>query len=114
MATLKITLKGDNSITSNELLVEDIKKLLLTNYNIKADVSVEAGDEVLFNKTVSIEIDSEVFCDEIDYEHSSWSIDSYDIEDYPKILKYLQEFEPATLEALKNGTIDYIEVYRDV
>lgn len=112
MSTLEVILKGDNSITSNNSITEDIKSLLLTKYDINADVSVET--EVYFNKTVSIEIDSEVFCDEIDYEHSSWSIDKDDIDDYPQIKDYLQQFEADTLEALMNGKIDYIEVYRDV
>ena len=113
MSTLEVILKGNNSITSNKSISEDIKSLLLTKYDIKADISVEA-EEILFNKTVSIEIDSEVFCDEIDYEHSSWAIDKDDIDDYPQIKDYLQRFEADTLEALINGKIDYIEVYRDV
>ena len=111
---LKVTF-DEKHLTEQEvnLLLNSMFEMANENYDVELNIEI-VKDDVPYTKVVSVEIDSKLFCDEIDYEHSSWSIDSYDIEDYPKILKYLQEFEPATLEALKNGTIDYIEVYRDV
>ena len=72
------------------------------------------NDDVPSTKVVSVEIDSKLFCDEINHEHPSWFIDAYGINNYPNIKKYLETYEPENLEALRNGAIDYIEVYRYV
>lgn len=60
-----------------------------------------------------VEIDSELFYDEISDTLTSWSFDKYDIEDYPKVLEYLKDYYPQELQTLYDGKIDYLEVYRD-
>ena len=70
-------------------------------------------DGVPVNKVTSVEIDSELFFDEISTDVTSWNFDKDDIEDYPEVVEYLEKNEPQALEALRNGEIDYLEVYRD-
>ncbi len=67
------------------------------------------------HKTVSIEIDAEIFFDEISDSHTSWSFDKFDLneEDYPRTYEYLRKYESGSLEMLQKGEIDFLEVYRD-
>ena len=112
---LKVTF-DEKHLTEQEvnLLLDSMFEMANENYDVELNIEIVNEDDVEYNKTVSVEIDSKLFCDEIDYEHSSWFIDASDIDDYPKIKKYLETYEHENLEALSNGTIDYIEVYRYV
>lgn len=112
---LKVTF-DEKHLTEQEvnLLLDSMFELANENYDVELNIEIVNDDDVKYNKTVSVEIDSKLFCDEIDYEHSSWFIDASDIDNFPKIKKYLETYEPENLEALRNGTIDYIEVYRYV
>lgn len=111
---LKVTF-DEKHLTEHEvnLLLNSMFEMANENYDVELNIEI-VKDDVKYNKTASVEIDSKLFCDEIDYEHSSWFIDASDIDNFPKIKKYLETYEPDKLEALCNGTLDYIEVYRYV
>lgn len=64
-------------------------------------------------KIVSIEIDSELFFNEISMDTCSWHFDLYDLEEHPKVYEYIMDNESEIIEALKTGEADYVEVYRD-
>lgn len=64
-------------------------------------------------KIVSIEIDAELFFNEISMDTMSWHFDLYDLEEHPQVYEYIKENEPEIIEALKNGEADFVEVYRD-
>ena len=68
---------------------------------------------VTVDKTTTVEIDSELFFNEISMDCTSWSFDKADIEEYPEVVKYLEEHEAEALEALRNGEITYLTVWRD-
>ena len=111
---LKVTF-DEKHLTEQEvnLLLDSMFEMANENYDVELNIEI-VKDDVPYTKVVSVEIDSKLFCDEIDYEHSSWFIDASDIDNFPKIKKYLETYEPENLEALRNGTLDYIEVYRYV
>lgn len=111
---LKVTF-DEKHLTEQEvnLLLDNMFEMANENYDVELNIEI-VKDDVPYTKVVSVEIDSKLFCDEIDYEHSSWFIDAYGINNYPNIKKYLETYEPENLEALCNGTINYIEVYRYV
>lgn len=68
---------------------------------------------MIINKTVSCEIDMELFYDEVSDECTSWYFDYNDLVSNKKVLNYILDYYPNEYEALKNGDVDYIEVYRD-
>ena len=109
---LKVT-SDEKHLTEHEvnLLLNSMFEMANENYDVELNIEI-VKDDVPYTKVVSVEIDSKLFCDEIDYEHSSWFIDAYGINNYPNIKEYLETYEPDKLEALYNGTINYIEVYR--
>lgn len=111
---LKVTF-DEKHLTEQEvnLLLDSMFEMANENYDVELNIEI-VKDDVPYTKVVSVEIDSKLFCDEIDYEHSSWFIDAYGINNYPNIKEYLETYEPDKLEALCNGTINYIEVYRYV
>ena len=109
---LKVTF-DETHLTEQEvnLLLDSMFEMANENYDVELNIEI-VKDDVPYTKAVSVEIDSKLFCDEIDYEHSSWFIGAYGINNYPNIKEYLETYEPDKLEALYNGTINYIEVYR--
>ena len=109
---LKVT-SDEKHLTEHEvnLLLNSMFEMANENYDVELNIEI-VKDDVPYTKVVSVEIDSKLFCDEIDYEHSPWFIDAYGINNYPNIKEYLETYEPDKLEALYNGTINYIEVYR--
>ena len=66
------------------------------------------------DKTIQIEIDSDLFFNEVSMDCTSWSYDLYDLEQNEPVYNYIKENHEAELQALKDGKADYIEVYRDV
>lgn len=68
---------------------------------------------MIINKTVSCEIDMELFYDEVSDECTSWDFDYDDLVSNKKVLNYILDYYPDEYKALKNGDVDYIEVYRD-
>lgn len=68
---------------------------------------------MIINKIVSCEIDMELFYTEVSSECTSWFFDYDDLVSNEKVLDYILDYYPDECEALKNGDIDYIEVYRD-
>lgn len=79
-------------------------------------VSVQENKDftgVFASKVATVEIDSELFFDEISMDTKSWSFDYYDLEQNTEVFKYVQEYYPQELKALKNKEIDYLEVYSD-
>ena len=86
----------------------------VTGVSVLEDVEDNFNEDgVLIDKTSSVEIDSEIFYNNISDVQTSWSFDKDDIEDYPEVVQYLEEYEPNELKALRNGDIKYLEVYRD-
>ena len=68
---------------------------------------------MIINKITSIEIDSELFFNNVSDVATSWMFNLYDLEDHEPIYNYIKETEPEIITALENNQIDYVEVYRD-
>ena len=68
---------------------------------------------MMINKTVSCEIDMELFYNKVSDTCTSWCFDYIDLLDNKEVLDYILEYYPDEYEALKTRDIDYIEVYRD-
>lgn len=68
---------------------------------------------IRYGKVTLAEIDSELFYNEVSMDTKSWSYDYDDLEQNTKVFEYVKKFYPNELQALKNGEIDYIEVYTD-
>lgn len=77
------------------------------------DVHEDDDTSVLVSKTALAEIDSELFFNEISMDTKSWSYDYEDLKENKPVFEYINEYYSDELEALKNGTIDYLEVYCD-
>ena len=68
---------------------------------------------MIISKITSIEIDSELFFNNVSDIATSWMFNLYDLEDHEPIYNYIKETEPEIITALENKQIDYVEVYRD-
>ena len=70
-------------------------------------------DNSLVSKTLSCEIDGELFFKEISMDTKAWNFDYDSLEDYPEVEEYLKENYEQEYEMLKEGKADYIEVWYD-
>ena len=80
------------------------------------DIDVHEDDgsnPVHVDKTALAEIDSELFFNHVSMDTKSWSYDYDDLEENKPVFEYIKEYYPNELKALKDGTIDYLEVYCD-
>lgn len=68
---------------------------------------------MIISKITSIEIDSELFFNNVSDIATSWMFNLYDLEDHEPIYNYIKETEPEIITALETKQIDYVEVYRD-
>lgn len=68
---------------------------------------------MIINKITSIEIDTQLFFENVSDVATSWMFNLYDLEDYEPIYNYIKETEPEIIKALETKQIDYVEVYRD-
>jgi hypothetical protein len=78
--------------------------------NVKEDKDFTG---VRANLVAMAEIDSELFFDNISMDTKSWNYDYYDLKNNEEVFEYIKEYYPQELKALKNGEIDYLEVYSD-
>lgn len=67
-----------------------------------------------YDKVIRIEIDVELFYDEISSDLTEWWIDYDDLLERPLTLAYIKEYYEEELEALKNKEIDYIALSCDL
>ena len=65
------------------------------------------------NKTTIAEIDSELFFNHVSMDTKSWAYDYEDLEENKPVFEYIKKYYPDELKALKEGTIDYLELYCD-
>lgn len=65
------------------------------------------------DKVIQIEIDSDLFFNEVSMDVTSWSFDLYDLEQNKPVYEYIKENHAEELKALEDGKAKYIEVYRD-
>lgn len=78
------------------------------------DVREDNGSNpVHVDKTTIAEIDSELFFNHVSMDTKSWSYDYSDLEENKPVFEYIKKYYPNELKALKDGTIDYLEVYCD-
>ena len=68
---------------------------------------------MIIYKVTSIEIDSELFFDNVSDIATSWMFNLYDLEDHEPIYNYIKETKPEIITALETKQIHYVEVYRD-
>ena len=68
---------------------------------------------MIINKVTSIEIDAQLFFENVSDVATSWMFNLYDLGDHEPIYNYIKETEPEIITALENNQIDYVEVYRD-
>ena len=68
---------------------------------------------MIINKITSIEIDSELFFNNVSMDTMSWYYDLYDLEENKAVYNYIKENEPEIITALETKQIDYVDVYRD-
>ena len=66
------------------------------------------------DKVIQIEIDGDLFFNEVSMDVTSWSFDLYDLEQNKPVYEYIKENHAEELKALEDGKAKYIEVYRDV
>ena len=80
-----------------------------------SDIDVHENDNtsVHVDRTAIAEIDSELFFNHVSMDTKSWSYDYDDLEENKPVFEYIKEYYPNELKALKDGTIDYLEVYCD-
>lgn len=69
---------------------------------------------VRYDKVIRIDIDVELYQDEISYDVTEWWIDYDDLLERPLTLAYIKEYYEEELEALKNKEIDYIALSCDL
>lgn len=69
---------------------------------------------VEYDKVVRIELDSELFYDEISDVVTEWWVDYEGLEVLPQTLNYLQMSYKEEIKALKNKEIDYIALSSDL
>ena len=69
---------------------------------------------VEYDKVIRIELDSELFYNEISSDLTEWWIDYDDLLERPLTLAYIKEYYEEELEALKNNEIDYIALSCDL
>lgn len=69
---------------------------------------------VRYDKVIRIDIDVELYQDEISYDVTEWWVDYDDLLERPLTLAYIKEYYEEELEALKNKEIDYIALSCDL
>ena len=89
---------------------ENIQNAHLDDYDEDEDDDTPS----FVDKTIQIEIDSDLFFNEVSMDCTSWSYNLYDLEQNKPVYDYIKEYHAEELQALKDGKADYIEVYRDV
>lgn len=67
-----------------------------------------------YDKVIRIELDSELFYDEISSVLTEWWADYEGLQERPSAYKFLLTTYPKELEALKNNEIDYIALSSDL
>ena len=90
------------------------KEINLNDINEDMPIAILENDRGDHNRVKSIEIDAELFCDEISFDHTSWAFDYDSLVDNEKVFDYLVKYESNAVKDLQDGRLDYIEVYRDV
>lgn len=73
----------------------------------------DGSNPVHVDKTTLAEIDSELFFNHVSMDTKSWSYDYDDLKANKPVFEYVEKYYPNELKALKDGTIDYLEVYCD-
>lgn len=68
---------------------------------------------MIISKITSIEIDSELFFNNVSDIATSWMFNLSDLEDHEPVYNYIKETEPEIITALETKQIHYVEVYRD-
>ena len=77
-------------------------------------VDVYENDEsVTVSRDIQVEIDAELFFNNISMDRKSWSFDYDDLAENTKVFEYIKEEYPNELEALKEGRADYLTVWYD-
>lgn len=103
--------------TGNRIVLdwEDIDTTCRDLFEINVDSTKLRDDyeDQLTSKTLSCEIDSELFFNEISMDTKAWNFDYDSLEDYPEVEEYLKENYEQEYNMLKNGKADYIEVWYD-
>ena len=117
MAT-KVTIEfivDDDNYDNYETAVENfMNELNDIDMDVKeTDHNEETIDNVFSYKETSVEIDSELFFNEVSMDTKSWSYDLGDLEGNKPVYDYVAENYPDELQMLKDGKIDYLEVYCD-
>lgn len=117
MTKITITFEvSDNQYDEYEECLSDFDSSLqdigICDIDVREDDN-ESSDGVVVNKTISCEIDGELFFNEISMDTKSWSFDYDDLEENTKVFEYIKENYPNELQALKNGKTEYLEVWYD-
>lgn len=90
----------------------NLQQIGIYDMDVKEDDD-ENSDGVTVNKTVSCEIDGELFFNEISMDTKSWSFDYDDLEENTEVFEYIKDNYPDELQALKDGKAEYLEVWYD-
>ena len=64
-------------------------------------------------KVIRLDIDTELYFNEINNDFSEWWFDYSDLKESKKIFKYLNKHYSDAVQLLKDGECDYISVYPD-
>ena len=67
----------------------------------------------MIEKVIRLDIDTELYFNEINNDFSEWRFGYSDLVESKKIFKYLNKHYPEAVKLLKDGEADYISVYPD-
>ena len=106
--TLYDVANGERIYINAKDIEYDIDGCFEVNINSETDYK-----NSLISKTLSCEIDAELFFDKISMDTKAWNFDYDSLEEYPEVEEYLKAEYPQEYEMLKEGKADYIEVWYD-
>lgn len=69
---------------------------------------------VQIDRVIRLEIDAELFSEEISADYTEWWFDYCDLKDNKVIFNEIKKYYSAELRALKEGEADFISVYADI
>lgn len=113
---MEVTVKfnvSDEQYDDYENIIDEFMNSLDQIGISEIDVHENDNTSVHVDRTAIAEIDSELFFNHVSMDTKSWSYDYSDLEENKPVFEYVKEYYPNELKALKDGTIDYLEVYCD-
>lgn len=69
---------------------------------------------VQIEKVIRIEMDAEMFNEEISADYTEWWFGYEDLKENKPVYVYILKWYPQAIELLKNGDANYISVYADL